>query len=209
LAKKNMNKHLHSLLLRYPLLETCRGDIEKTFLILHDCFKAKGKLLLCGNGGSATDCDHIAGELLKGFGKTRSLPLQWEKKLGDKLAENLQEALPAIPLPCITGFLTAYMNDCDPAYVYAQATWALGRPNDVLFCISTSGNSKNILHAVEVARHMGLKTIGLTGQTGGKLKALVDSCICVPQTEVFKVQEYHLPIYHSLCLWLEDVFFEE
>lgn len=199
--------YLNELIERYPALSVCRNSIQGTFQKLETVFAQGGKLLIAGNGGSAADCDHISGELLKGFGHARPLSPEWEDKLGPNLASNLQGSLPVIPLPQLSGLSTAYANDCNGDYTFAQLTFGLGQPQDALLCISTSGNSKNVCHAAEVARAKGLTTLGLTGATGGKLKDLVDTCICAPETEVYKIQEYHLPIYHTLCFMIEEAFF--
>ena len=202
-----MHHRLATLISRYPALAPCAGDIAAAAKILEDSFRSGGKLLLCGNGGSAADSDHIAGELLKGFGHARTLPAADAAKLGGDLAKNLQGALPAIPLPQLTALVSAFGNDCDPKYVYAQLTWGLGRPGDVLMAITTSGNSANVLHAADAAKARSMKTVGLTGQSGGKLLPKCDTCIRVPETETFKIQEFHLPVYHCLCLMLEETFF--
>ena len=202
-----MNKHLNSLVETYPTLEFCRNEIQQAFDILHEVYASDGKLLICGNGGSAADSDHIAGELLKGFTSPRPLDDAWKTKLGPELSGKLQGALPTIPLTGFNSFHSAFNNDCDPRYSFAQLTWALGRAGDSLLAISTSGNSKNIIYATIVARAKGLKTLGLTGQSGGQLLDNVDVCIRAPASEVEKVQEFHLPIYHCLCLMLEDAFF--
>lgn len=192
---------------RYPQLKVCREEIAKAFDHLVDMYSKGNKLLICGNGGSAADADHISGELLKGFGHPRALAKEWTERLGEDLARNLQGALPTIPLTVFNALGTAYNNDCDGKYTFAQLTWGLGVSGDVLLAISTSGNSENVLLAVKVAKAKGILSIGLTGKTGGKLKDLVDICICAPATEVFKIQELHLPIYHSLCFMLEEKFF--
>jgi len=202
-----MHHRLETLIQRYPPLSACAGDIAAAAKTLEDSFRSGGKLLLCGNGGSAADSDHIAGELLKGFGHARTLPAADAKKLGGDLAKNLQGTLPAIPLPQLTALVSAFGNDCDPKYVYAQLTWGLGRAGDVLLAITTSGNSQNVLHAADTAKARGMKVIGLTGATGGKLLAKCDTCIRVPEKETFKIQEFHLPVYHCLCLMLEETFF--
>jgi len=202
-----MNKRLNSLVETFPALESCRSEIQQTFDLLHEVYANDGKLLLCGNGGSAADSDHIAGELLKGFTCSRPLDDAWKTELGSDLSDKLQGALPAIPLTGFNSFHSAFNNDCDPYYSFAQLTWALGRAGDSLLCISTSGNSKNVIYATIVAHAKGLKTIGLTGQSGGELLNKVDVCIRAPASEVDKVQEFHLPIYHCLCLMLEDAFF--
>ncbi len=202
-----MNKRLNSLVETFPTLESCRNEIEQAFDILHEVYANEGKLLLCGNGGSAADSDHIAGELLKGFTRPRPLDDAWKTKLGPDISDKLQGALPTIPLTGFNSFHSAFNNDCDPYYSFAQLTWALGKAGDSLLGISTSGNSKNVIYATIVARAKGLKTIGLTGQSGGQLLDKVDVCIRAPASEVEKVQEFHLPIYHCLCLMLEDAFF--
>jgi D-sedoheptulose 7-phosphate isomerase len=202
------NNFLESLIERHPPLTTCRPAIDAGFKLMQGSFASGGKLLLCGNGGSAADCSHIAGELLKGFLSPRPLDQAARNLLGESLAGNLQGALPVIALPSFDGFLTAFANDCDPRYNFAQLVWGLGTRDDVLLAISTSGDSANILHAVEVAAAKGLKTIALTGETGGTIKDKVDVCIRAPAISVEAVQEYHLPIYHCLCLMLEDAFFQ-
>ncbi|HQU08599.1 MAG: phosphoheptose isomerase [Verrucomicrobia bacterium 21-51-4] len=202
-----MHTRHQTLLERYPALEPLTHSIQAAYEILEKTYHAGGKVLFAGNGGSAADADHICGELLKGFYTKRPLSKEWYDKLGPELGAGLQGALPAIPLPDFTGLVTAFSNDCNPEHVFAQLTWGLGKPEDTLFAITTSGNSKNIIHAVKVAHAKGMKTIGLTGESGGQLKSLVDVCICAPATETYKIQEFHLPIYHALCLMLEDTFF--
>jgi D-sedoheptulose 7-phosphate isomerase len=204
-----MNPYLVECLTRYPVLESVKNHIQEAFETLKTSFENKGKLLLCGNGGSATDADHIAGELLKGFASKRPLSSEHKVALKDNLWANLQGGFKAIALPQFVALNTAYANDCDPYYTFAQLTWVLGEPGDVLWCLTTSGNSKNILYAAQVARAKQMKVITLTGASGGWIKDLSDTCICVPETMVFKVQELHLPIYHTLCLMLETTFFAE
>jgi len=203
-----MNQKLADCINRYPVLMNCAEAIQMAYERIREVYQDHGKLLICGNGGSAADADHISGELLKSFSIQRPIDDSWRERLGDDLADNLQGALPAIPLPVFSSLMTAFANDCDPLYVFAQLTWGLGRPGDPLLCISTSGNSKNVIKAAQVAQAKGLHCIGLTGASGGKLKELTDICICVPETEVFKIQELHLPIYHTLCMMLEDTFFK-
>ena len=202
-----MHPQIEKLLARYPVLAPCGDDIQKAVDALADTYRSGGKLLLCGNGGSAADADHIAGELLKGFCSKRPLKADARERLGEELASKLQDALPAISLHSLGAINTAWLNDCDPYYGYAQLVWGLGNANDALLGISTSGNSKNVCHAMEVANAKGLTTIGLSGKTGGKLKTLASVCICVPDSETFQIQELHLPIYHAICLALEDSFF--
>lgn len=207
---------LKKLFSRYPQLECCKEDLVKSVDMIIDCYKNDGKLILCGNGGSCADCDHIVGELMKGFLKLR--PLSEEQKLkmksncdlvDDELLSKLQGGLPAISLPSITALNSAFCNDVDPELVYAQSLMSLAKENDILIGISTSGNSKNVFGAVKVAKALGIKVIGLTGKTGGKLKETADICICAPETETFKIQELHLPIYHYLCASAEKRFFSE
>lgn len=193
---------------RYPQLSVCKNDILSACSILEKTFKNGGKLLLCGNGGSAADCTHIAGELLKTFKKPRQITGKFRKIVGDEIADNLQGALPAISLPDMIGINTAYCNDCDPQYNFAQLVYGLGKLGDALLAISTSGNSQNVNLAATVAKAKDMTIIGLTGQTGGKLREKCDICIKVPENETFKIQELHLPVYHALCLMLEDQLFE-
>ena len=203
------HKRLQACIENHPALETCAEDIELAGELLQQTFEEGGKLLLCGNGGSAADSDHIAGELLKGFDSRRPLTPEWREKLGDSLADNLQTGLPVIPLTGFNALSTAYANDCDGQYTFAQLAFALGQSGDALMGISTSGNSANVLHALETARAMEMSTIGLTGESGGQLAGLVDCCIRVPSSVVWEIQELHLPVYHTLCLMLEDHFFSE
>ena len=211
-----MNMHLELLIQRYPALADCARDIEAAIAATVGCYTAGGKLLMCGNGGSCADSDHIAGELLKGFLKMR--PLSDEQiaamqaacpELGTETVKKLQGGLPAIPLTAMAALFTAFCNDVDPALVYAQQVLALGKTGDVFIGISTSGNAANVAEAAKVAKAQGLTVIGLTGAKGGKLRELADICICVPETETFKVQELHLPVYHCLCAAVEEHFFPE
>lgn len=207
---------LNELLRRYPNLECCKEDILKAEKALIECYEKGGKVLICGNGGSCADSDHIVGELMKGFLKLR--PLSDAKKaemknncdlVDDELLSKLQGGLPAISLPSITALNSAFCNDVDPELMYAQPLMALARENDILIGISTSGNSKNVFGAVKVAKALGIKVIGLTGKTGGKLKNVADVTICAPETETFRIQELHLPIYHYLCAAVEEHFFKD
>lgn len=207
---------INELIKRYPMLDACREDIEKTLEAIISCYEKGGKLLLCGNGGSAADCDHIVGELMKGFLKKR--PLSDEKKaemttlspsLDTELLARLQSGLPAVSLPSLSILNSAFCNDVDPSLIYAQSVLGLGKKGDLLIAISTSGNAENVAAAVKVARGIGMTTVGLTGESGGKLRALADICICAPEKETFKIQELHLPIYHLLCAAVENHFFVE
>ena len=204
-----MNAHIERLLAKRPELESRAGDVEAAFALLRDAFAAGGKALFCGNGGSAADCEHWVGELTKGFEKKRPLDAQSKSKLPDALAEGLQGALPAVPLTGFTSLSTAFANDENPELIFAQLTWGLGRAGDVLVAISTSGDSANVCHAIEAARARGMKTIALTGETGGRMAGMADVAIKAPGKRTCEIQEYHLPIYHCICLMLEDEFFGE
>ena len=206
--------NLDLLIMRYPHLECCKGNIIIAFEFIRDWYKNGGKLLVCGNGGSAADAEHIVGELMKGFKKARHLAsieveklVEIDSLMGRTLADNLQGALPAIALDGHPALTTAYMNDCEPIICFAQQVYGYGCKNDVLFAISTSGNSRNVLYAVVAAKAKGMVVIGLTGENDSKLSAMSDVCIRVPSTETYQIQELHLPIYHCLCLMLEDYFF--
>jgi D-sedoheptulose 7-phosphate isomerase len=204
-----MNPHLDKLLERRPELAPCRGEVARAFGMLRDCFQGGGKLLLCGNGGSAADAEHWAGELLKGFGQKRPLNSAEKGRLSADLGLKLQGALPAIPLTGFVSLSTAFANDVDPHLAFAQLVWALGKPGDVLVGISTSGNARNVCAAMEAARARSMCCLGLSGRTGGRLHPLCDLCIRVPATETYLIQELHLPIYHTLCFMLEDECFGE
>lgn len=206
---------MNDLIGRYPVLAACKEEIAAARSTLVACYGAGGKLLLCGNGGSAADCDHIAGELGKAFLKKRPIPASRRDGMAAlcpevaPLLDRLEDALPAIPLAAMTALLTAYGNDREAELSFAQAVLALGKPGDVLLAISTSGNSKNILAAAKVARAIGMQVIALTGKGGGALAALSDITIAVPEGETYRVQELHLPIYHDLCAKIEEHFFGE
>ncbi len=211
-----MNNALTKLLSKYPDLNVCSKDIELAFETIKNSYHNRGKLLLCGNGGSASDCEHIVGELMKGFMKKRQLSGGFQKELmeqwpinGEYLAKNLQGALPAISLTSNTALMTAYSNDVAADMVFAQQVYGYGNSSDVLLGISTSGNSANVLNALQVAKVLGMKTIGLTGKTGGRMKEICDVSICVPYENTPDIQERHLPIYHTLCIMLEESFFKD
>jgi len=202
-----MNAHLSRLLQRAPALAPCIEDIQSAFETMRCSLAGGGKLLICGNGGSGADAEHWAGELLKGFASKRPIGGKLLSKLGAELASQLQGALPVIPLTGFLGLRTAWQNDCDPDYVYAQLVLAFGRPGDTLVGMSTSGNSKNVALALETACKLGLKTIALTGAGGGKAAQLAQTSIRVPSCETYLIQEFHLPVYHTLCLMLEEALF--
>ena len=212
--ENRLQKHIELLVERYPSLAPIKDDIVAAYLLLAESYQNGGKLLIAGNGGSAADAEHMVGELMKSFKLRRKVENDFAQKLiaedqelGKVLAENLQGALPAIALDGHLALSTAYMNDCEPLLCFAQQVNGFGRPGDVFVGISTSGNSKNVLYAAVAARAKGMKVLGLTGANDSKLKELSDVCIQVPQTETYMVQELHLPIYHCLCLMLEDKFF--
>ena len=209
-------RHIDLLVERYPSLESAKNDIVAAYLLLEESYKNGGKLLVAGNGGSAADAEHIVGELMKGFKLPRKPEADFAEKLveenqelGSVLAENLQGALPAIALDGHPALSTAYMNDCEPLLCFAQQVNGFGNTEDVFLGISTSGNSKNILYAAIVAKAKGMKVIGLTGARESKLSEIADVTIQSSQTRTYMVQEQHLPIYHCLCLMLEDRFFGE
>ena len=210
---------IETLLQNHPALTVCRDSVESARDLLTDTYRAGGKLLLCGNGGSAADCDHIAGELLKGFLSHRPLSEEDCLTLADTLPEGeadpdlyllagqLQGGLPAISLPAQTAAVTAVCNDTDPALIFAQLTWALGQARDALLCLSTSGNSRNVVLAAKAAKAKGMAVLALTGEDDSALSALADVTVQVPALETYRVQEYHLPVYHYLCAAVEEAFF--
>ena len=204
---------LDTLITRYPVLAPMKGQIQAAHDLLAASFASGGKLMLCGNGGSACDCEHIAGELMKSFVLPRPLGQQDAEALkaagdaGDRLASALQQGLPCIVLNGLPGLSSAFANDEEPALVYAQQAWVYAREGDVLLGVTTSGNSDNVVQAAIAAKARGAKIIGLTGQKLGRLAPLCDVLLNVPDTETFRVQELHLPIYHALCLMLEEHFF--
>lgn len=207
-------EHIDFLVQRYPDLKAVKKDIMNAYLIMQECYSNNGKLLIAGNGGSAADAEHIVGELMKGFKKSRKIRNDFSDKLisvnkeyGSILSQNLQGALPAIALDNHSALNTAYMNDCEPLLCFAQQVNGYGVSGDVFMGISTSGNSKNIIYAAVTARAKGMKVISLTGANDSKLSEISDVCIKAPRTETYMIQELHLPIYHCLCLMLEDKFF--
>ena len=209
-----LEKHVDQLINRYPKLKVCREDIIKAYEILEKAYSSGRKLLVSGNGGSASDSEHIVGELMKefklkrrGYGDQAAALKEIDPELGQTLADGLQGALPAISLTGHSSLTTAFMNDAMPELVFAQQVNGYGKPGDVYLGISTSGNSKNVLYAAVNAKAKGLHVIGLTGSHENKLMKYADVCIRVPEIETYKIQELHLPVYHCLCLMLEDKFF--
>lgn len=214
ILSKELNKYVDELIERYPVLDDSREDIVKAYFTLEESYLHGGKLLVAGNGGSAADANHIVGELMKGFCLPRKMSEEFADKLkavdeerGSVLADKLQGALPAIALDNHNALNTAFLNDVDGALIYAQQVNGYGNAGDVFLGITTSGNAGNVMYAAVVAKAKGMKVIGLTGKTGGKLAGVADVCIRVNETETYKVQELHLPIYHCLCLMVEKRFF--
>ena len=198
---------LEELYVRYPQLKCCEGEIAKALDLLLTCYRGGGKVLTCGNGGSAADAEHIVGELLKKFRKHRDIDSGIAAKLLPELVAKLEGALPAVSLVSMCGILTAFANDVAWETAFAQQVYGLGDPCDVLIALSTSGNSANCVNAALVAKAKGLKVISMTGAGGEKLAALADAAIRVPETETYKIQELHLPVYHALCAELEEILF--
>lgn len=212
--EQKLVKHIDLLVARYPKLEAVRQEIIDSYLLMEESYENGGKLLIAGNGGSAADSEHIAGELMKRFKILRPVSKEYAEKLkevdpvrGAELSKNLECSLMAIPLVAHEALTTAYINDVDGLGVFAQQLFGYGREGDVFLGISTSGNSKNILNATVVARASGIKVVGLTGAKGGELAKVADVAVKVPETETYMIQELHLPIYHCWCLMLEDHFF--
>jgi D-sedoheptulose 7-phosphate isomerase len=205
---------LDILIQNYPILEDCRKDISSAFELLKSAYENKGIILTCGNGGSAADAEHMVGELMKAFNMERPLSEDIQRSFihrfgeeGNYMAKNLQSSLKAISLVSQTSLTTAIANDVSADLTFAQQVIGYGQPGDVLFAISTSGNSQNVLYAVYTAKVLGLKVIGLTGGKGGKMKSHCDVTICVPAEATPRVQELHMPVYHTLCAMLEKHFF--
>lgn len=189
---------------RYPALKMCENEIEKAKEMMLETYRNGGKVLVCGNGGSASDSEHIVGELMKGFLLKRPVT---DERIPGALREGLQGSLPAISLPSQSAILSAFINDVDPEMMYAQLVYGYAKKEDLVIGLSTSGNSKNVVNAIEVARCMGVKTLSLTGQKESKMSELSDVTIRVPETETYKIQEYHLPVYHYLCAEVEKQMF--
>ena len=202
-----MNDFVQELTARVPKLAACANDIRKAFDVLVECYRGGGKVLACGNGGSAADSEHIVGELLKSFRVRRPVPADVADKLPPELAEKLEGALPAVSLVSMSGITTAFANDVAWETAFAQQVLGLGCRGDVLVALSTSGNSANCVAAAQVAKAKGMKVVSLTGATGGRLAALADVAIRVPETETYLVQELHLPVYHALCAAIEEAMY--
>lgn len=189
---------------KYPVLEERKQEIETAIQMILDTYQKGGKLLLCGNGGSCSDCEHIVGELMKGFLLPRPVT---DERIPEYLRKNLQGSLPAISLTSQSAILSAFANDVEPSMVYAQMVYGYAKENDLFIGLSTSGNSQNVVNAAEVAKTLGIRTIALTGQKESKLSELCDITIKVPETDTYKIQELHLPVYHYICATVEERMF--
>ena len=218
MIKESTKQAVYELIRRYPALSVCEADLLAAVEVICDSYRAGNKLIACGNGGSASDAEHIVGELMKGFLLPRKLGKDMEAKLrevcpeeADYFMENLQGALPAMSMVNQVALNTAFANDQAPDLSFAQQLLGMGDEGDVLVAISTSGNSTNVIYALQMAKVKGVKTVALTGKSGGKIKSrnLADVCICVPDDETFRIQELHLPVYHMLCIAAENEFFGE
>lgn len=211
--KEEITENLKELFDRYPVLKSQKESIEAAIELLYKCYQADGKVLVCGNGGSASDAMHIVGELMKTFRLPRKLSEEECRKIkeasadGDYMCTHLQGALPAISLVNEASLLTAFINDSAPDLIFAQQVYGYGKPGDILWIISTSGNSKNVVLAAEIAKVKEMQVISLTGRGGGKLKDKSDVTIAVDETETYRVQELHEPVYHTICRTLEELFF--
>lgn len=211
---KRLEKHIYSLMERWPLLEEIRADIVLAYLLLEETYAGGGKLLAAGNGGSAADAEHIAAELMKRFCLPRPVSPAYAARLaavdaarGAYLAKKLEQPLPAVPLAGHGPLATAYMNDVGSCGIFAQQVLGLGKAGDVFLGISTSGSSENVIHAAVAARALGMRVVALTGAGGGALADAADAAVRVPADETDRIQEMHLPIYHCWCRMLEDRFF--
>ena len=214
--EKTVKAEFDDLFNRYPQLTVCKDDIRNAYVLLQKAYDKNKKMLIAGNGGSAADSEHLAGEMMKRFRKARPIDRDLANKLiqidperGKRLVSNLEKPLRAVPLTSHIAITTAYMNDADATGVFAQQLLGFGDKGDVFLAISTSGNSENIISACVVAKALGIKIIGLTGLSSSKLSQIADVCIRVPEVETYKIQELHLPVYHALCLMLESHYFGE
>lgn len=211
--KQITNKYISDFLNRYKEMDYLKKTLEDAITMIVE-MKKENKMLICGNGGSAADSEHIAGELLKSFTLKREVPCELREKLiseygkeGEFISSNIQSGVKAIPLTSFCAYNTAFLNDCSDKLLFAQLVNALGIKGDILFSISTSGNSANVLYASKLAKVLGMKVIALTGDSGGKLKEVADVLLNVPSNIVYRIQEYHLPIYHLICLCVEAELF--
>ena len=200
-------KYIEKIIHENPALAPCREVMEAIVSAIVSMHKCGGKLLLCGNGGSASDCEHISGELLKGFLSKRPIGEDELPALDIDIRAKLQRGIGAVPLTSLSALSTAFANDVDPMLIFAQSVFALGQKGDVVVGLSTSGNSKNVVAALKVAKAMGLTTVAMTGESGGEMKKIADITLAVPETETYKVQQLHLPAYHAICAEVEHILF--
>ncbi|HBM80776.1 MAG: SIS domain-containing protein [Clostridiales bacterium] len=213
--KDKARYYLEDLINRYPSLKGCEQDIERAFNVMVEVFSSGGKMLVCGNGGSAADSEHFIGELIKSFIKRREISPEEKAKFdkfgedGKYIASRLQGALPAISIAFLTAYGTAYINKFDPDLVFAQQVYGLGKENDLLFTFSASGNSKNIFNAILTAKAKGMHVISITGESSGRITDYCDVIMKMPAFLSPAVQEYYLPVYHTLAYMLEEHFFEK
>jgi D-sedoheptulose 7-phosphate isomerase len=210
-----MQPEIETLLANYADLKPIAAEVQRACDLMIDCFQGGGKVLACGNGGSAADSEHLVGELMKGYLTARRLPAEGREALreaspeeGAYLADHLQGALPAISLASQTSLMTAVANDIGADMIFAQQVYGYGRVGDVLIAISTSGNSRNVLLAAQVARALRVRILGFTGRSGGELRDLCDVAVCVPHDQAAVIQERHLALYHAICGVLERTLFE-
>lgn len=199
--------YIEKIIKENPALAPCKEAMEQITAALVAMHRGGGKLLLCGNGGSASDCEHISGELLKGFLSKRPIDAEELPTLDGEIREKLQRGIGAVPLTSLSALSTAFANDVDPMLIFAQSVFALGQKGDVVLGLSTSGNSKNVVAALKVAKAMGLTTVAMTGESGGEMKKIADITLAAPETETYKVQQLHLPAYHAICAEVEKILF--
>lgn len=211
-----MTDYLQDIGIRYPALAHLKDDIKTVVDLLLKCYQDEGTIYTCGNGGSAADSEHMVAEIMKGFRLKRRLTKGQTQEIAEvypdeamEIAQNLEQSIPAISLVSNSALLTAFANDVDPDYIFAQQIFGLGKQGDILVAISTSGNSVNVVNAAKVALARKLKVIALTGEGGGKLKEHASITIHAPSNDVARIQEYHLPIYHCICSMIEDIVFSE
>jgi D-sedoheptulose 7-phosphate isomerase len=210
----NLSPHFQTLVTKFPDLEPLLPELQRAYELLHNCYQAGGKVLICGNGGSASDSEHVVGELMKGYLQARPVPPDLRARLvaadaeaGAYLADHLQGALPTLALVSQAALITAIANDIAGDMIFAQQVYGYGRRGDVLVAISTSGRSRNVIYAVQVAQALGLSTLGMTGGSGGDLNGLCTVTVCVPPARTADIQERHLAIYHAVCALLEEALF--
>lgn len=208
---KTVKSFYNDLFIRYPELEILKESVQEIYVLLCHCYKNQGKILICGNGGSASDAEHMTAELMKGFLLPRQLNsanlLNFDPKDERDMTLRLQQGLSAISLNSQMALMTAILNDIGADMIFAQQVFVYGQKDDIFIGFSTSGNSKNIINAVKVAKAKGMKTVIFTGKSGGRVKSITDYILPVPEEAVYKIQDYHLPIYHTLCAMLEETFF--